>query len=439
MSNTVQRVIQQSTLPSEITDTIIDHLHDDIQALGTCSLVYSEWLVRSRYHIFSTVQLSPCRARRFFDLAASRMCTFVNQISRVEMNGLKRTARREGRQESRRGEDGNEIMLFSEAMSQSHIPSFAGVRSMEIRNVDWTTLTSSQQATLRSCLTNFPLLDRLELHDAVFHDLREVARIIKAFPTLLHLTANITFMKYLEHTLASAETTPLTNTLVSLELGTNEAIPVVLNGLTTWDGPQSIKQLKLQNVRLGDVQYISRTLRRLGNNLQKLSLRIQVGEFSTTSKVDLLCALDFSSLSNIQEVRIEGLKFTKSSIEKSLPGLLKSIESSFLESLELRFQLGPEMMECIDLRPMEKALLSLHFFGMKVANMAVEVLPEVSSSEKEMEKWIRRSMNDLDSRGALNVVIMHIGASYDVGRKCDFTNDQVDADPMQATFRRVDR
>ncbi|KAK7039917.1 APH domain-containing protein [Favolaschia claudopus] len=46
------------TLPPEITDLIIDHLHDNIQSLRQCSLVNNEWLAASRLRIFSVVHLS---------------------------------------------------------------------------------------------------------------------------------------------------------------------------------------------------------------------------------------------------------------------------------------------------------------------------------------------------------------------------------------------
>ncbi|KAJ7057007.1 hypothetical protein C8F01DRAFT_1153047 [Mycena amicta] len=45
-------------IPSEISDMIIDHLHDDVSALRQCALVCKEWLPAARLHIFSVVHLS---------------------------------------------------------------------------------------------------------------------------------------------------------------------------------------------------------------------------------------------------------------------------------------------------------------------------------------------------------------------------------------------
>jgi hypothetical protein len=40
-------------VPPEITDIVIDHLHDDKDALLMCSLVCKDWVPASRFHLFS--------------------------------------------------------------------------------------------------------------------------------------------------------------------------------------------------------------------------------------------------------------------------------------------------------------------------------------------------------------------------------------------------
>ena len=44
-------------LPTELTDAIIDHLHDDKPTLLDCSLVCSSWLESSRYHLFRSIRI----------------------------------------------------------------------------------------------------------------------------------------------------------------------------------------------------------------------------------------------------------------------------------------------------------------------------------------------------------------------------------------------
>ena len=45
------------TLPAEILDLIIDHLHDEPNALKTCCVVSKSWVPRTRRHLFAHVKL----------------------------------------------------------------------------------------------------------------------------------------------------------------------------------------------------------------------------------------------------------------------------------------------------------------------------------------------------------------------------------------------
>jgi hypothetical protein len=48
-----------NTLPAEIIDRVIDHLHNDQDSLKVTSLTCRRWLPRSQYHLFHGVQLDP--------------------------------------------------------------------------------------------------------------------------------------------------------------------------------------------------------------------------------------------------------------------------------------------------------------------------------------------------------------------------------------------
>ncbi|KAI0350813.1 hypothetical protein OH77DRAFT_1008220 [Trametes cingulata] len=49
-------------LPGEITDAIIDHLHDSRDTLRSCALVCSSWLASSRHHLFAFFSAGPEKA-----------------------------------------------------------------------------------------------------------------------------------------------------------------------------------------------------------------------------------------------------------------------------------------------------------------------------------------------------------------------------------------
>jgi hypothetical protein len=62
-------------LPPEITDRIIDFLHDDRKALYACSLVCREWVPSSHTHLFWTINLS-----RNCQTALLRLLEFTPQV-----------------------------------------------------------------------------------------------------------------------------------------------------------------------------------------------------------------------------------------------------------------------------------------------------------------------------------------------------------------------
>jgi len=400
--------IQYSTLPGEITDAIIDHLHSDLRALGVCSTVCSKWLNRSRYHIFATVQLWPWRIHRFFELAKSRSCTFTHHIHRIELDDL-RTRLEEKSRDIRPTRQGNdERVTFNEAMAQSYILCFSQVKSMQVKNVDWTALSPVQHGKLRERLAKFSKLNRLELQGVIFHDLREVIRVVSSFPSLRQLSAQISFLKYLEYVIASASTLRLPSNVQTIELGTDEGIPVILGCLAGREEEQHVLVLKLKNVKYSHLQYISTTLKKSKPNLQHFSLGFARETLQTIDTDDLIHAVDLSHLSELRTLCIEGLRIQENkSLSTTLIPILQSIESSFLESIDLVFLLDANTtLACFNWQSLERVLLMHHFFGLRLVRVTI-VLEEATTDKREfVEQWIRRAMSDLDSREILTVRVM---------------------------------
>lgn len=58
------RLYSAPRVPPELSDRIIDYLHDDVRALSACGLVCREWLPRARFNRFqnTTVDVTACAA-----------------------------------------------------------------------------------------------------------------------------------------------------------------------------------------------------------------------------------------------------------------------------------------------------------------------------------------------------------------------------------------
>lgn len=49
-------MMSYSRLPQEITDYVVDLLHDELEALRQCCLVSRSWVPRTRKHLFGTIR-----------------------------------------------------------------------------------------------------------------------------------------------------------------------------------------------------------------------------------------------------------------------------------------------------------------------------------------------------------------------------------------------
>ena len=69
-------------IPPELTDTIIDFLHDDVQSLLACALVSHSWLPCSRLHLFRSCTI---RDPERFEVAFRTIVTTVD-VSKYVLN-----------------------------------------------------------------------------------------------------------------------------------------------------------------------------------------------------------------------------------------------------------------------------------------------------------------------------------------------------------------
>lgn len=76
----------QPSIPPELIDRIIDHLHNDKRALSACALTCHVWLTTARYHRFTTVTLVPARIRSFLDLLERPGIAHV--VLKLELRGM---------------------------------------------------------------------------------------------------------------------------------------------------------------------------------------------------------------------------------------------------------------------------------------------------------------------------------------------------------------
>ncbi|KAJ6584443.1 hypothetical protein B0H19DRAFT_1105080 [Mycena capillaripes] len=82
-------------LPQELTDKIIDCLHEDKSSLAECSRVCWAWVPATRFHIFADIilrrrwnRLIHPQFRPFLDMLATESCTFAPFVTRLTLEYL---------------------------------------------------------------------------------------------------------------------------------------------------------------------------------------------------------------------------------------------------------------------------------------------------------------------------------------------------------------
>jgi hypothetical protein len=160
-------------LPAELTDSIIDFLHDDEESLINCSLVCKAFLPVTRFHIFRNLLLDQWNVVGFIDLITQSSATVAPYVHRLAIDQGK----------SRHSD------LFQSLLQR--LPRFTHLRSLELRNILWChysadtidrlifafdgvtelklfCLTLDAPTSLRSVITSFPALKRLSISHTRF-------------------------------------------------------------------------------------------------------------------------------------------------------------------------------------------------------------------------------------------------------------------------------
>jgi 2-hydroxy-3-keto-5-methylthiopentenyl-1-phosphate phosphatase len=99
-----------------------------------------------------------------------------------------------------------------------------------------------------------------------------VVRIVNVLTALQDLIANVSFKKYLTHTISSATTLHLTANLRSLEIGTEDGIAAMLSCIITGNDAEKIRVLKLHNIKPSHLPHLKILLKKSGRNLQRVEL-----------------------------------------------------------------------------------------------------------------------------------------------------------------------
>ena len=157
------------TLPSELDDIILDHLHDDHKTLASTALVCRSWLPTSRHHLWHAIHLT--FSQRGLERLRQLLCSSPHLVYHVRSVALVQDKRALFRLHER-------SLLFFILTS---LPGFPALSSLTLSG-----LSFQSSFFGRISLSS---IRRLSIAHCAFVDFQDVVRICSAFPNLatLHL------------------------------------------------------------------------------------------------------------------------------------------------------------------------------------------------------------------------------------------------------------
>ncbi|KIJ96975.1 hypothetical protein K443DRAFT_681875 [Laccaria amethystina LaAM-08-1] len=159
----------QFYVPIEIVEVIIDHLHNDNEALKACSLVSRRWVFSSRYHLVYPIKLHHKNITDFLDLLQSPCSKIAPSIRDLSFISIVQ-----------------ERNWMPSALStiEKHL---THVKNLTLHGVRWSRLDST---TTTSFFRGFQSVTHLTVKAGAFSSFSQCVEFICSFPALTTLTAN---------------------------------------------------------------------------------------------------------------------------------------------------------------------------------------------------------------------------------------------------------
>lgn len=152
------------TLPIQIVNQIVDHLHDDTAALSQGSLVCKRWISCTRFHLFSDLSIDEHRHDDTFDKIVKQGATFISFVRKLRINSA--------------GGDSPDKRLY---YILSRLPVFPAIDRLVLKGFIWPYLNFDAKRFIRRII---PQLVGLDLTDVQFNYLEDIEDIILAAPML---------------------------------------------------------------------------------------------------------------------------------------------------------------------------------------------------------------------------------------------------------------
>ncbi|KAJ6456115.1 hypothetical protein C8R45DRAFT_1034950 [Mycena sanguinolenta] len=372
--------------PPELYDLVIDHMHDQKLALGTCGLVNKAWLISSRYHLFGSVTLRDASWKEFVQLLASPLATFAPSITAMKL--------------SLSIEYEDPASSFNELISR--LPTLPTLKRLRLENVY---LTGVTHVTADLHLQRFPNMKELDLYLVVFETPRDMATVVSRFLQIRNVSIYPIFLQG-GGALRISDYPEVPRSLECLRLRASVSPSGSFPEVAFWfHAGASLPSLRVLELGILDAQSLPSVgdlLRTLGSGLHDLNLKLM---YHVTREV-IRAHIDLSQNTNLHSltVHVSVRRFQRPS-SLHAPWALLATPHSPINTLTIVLTIDVvELIDNLDWNFLNTALKTYpHFSALRHLNFIVHC----HSTMDSMEQAIRARVPDFDSREIVKVTLLH--------------------------------
>lgn len=246
------------SIPPEITDRIIDYLHDDKAALARCSLVSSIWFTSSRYHLFRQVEITAANLVTFFLLFQKSRPTFPPIVQSLHIN------------------EGSDLERIHEGATGAVAQRLPHLACLRIYRAMWYSLDRRSIFAFRD---GFKLITELHLIFVWIDDFAALIELLCSFPVLQSLTCDTVQLWRIERDMEptmSPKHRALPSSLTNFSFARPEA--ALLNWMCSQSAVHNARSYKLLSWDSSQISQITSLLFLSGPSLKFLEISCPAGK-----------------------------------------------------------------------------------------------------------------------------------------------------------------
>jgi hypothetical protein len=254
-------VAQAADAPPELIYMIMDHLHADPRSLAVCSTVCRAWLPPTRYHLFSTVRISPPTANGFLELLQSSNITFLPYIRRLEIDQI--------------GYDRTSPSLWMSATAlMPYLTPLVAVRSLQLRNIYRGQIGEASHTRVTIFASTLGNIKQLEVQKVDFKDSTHLINFLCDFRLLERLSLEVHLLDNEAPQYSGRRR--ISSTLRSLRLVIDAEGPGtdIFRWLSSHNPLPAIRDLELYSLMILELSAAGHFVRALRNNLHNLAISL---------------------------------------------------------------------------------------------------------------------------------------------------------------------